>query len=264
LRSLTGNFRLHTAFHSRYLPCDRDIIVYLPPDYDESPGRRYPVLYLHDGQNLFDEETAFCGNEWHADETAEDLIRHGEMQPVIMVGIYNTGPNRIDEYTPTVDIHGHSGGKARLYAAMIVSELKPFIDAEYRTLDDAPNTAMGGSSLGGLVTLYVGLRHPEIFGKLAVLSPSVWWNRGVILRMIRDMPVPEPRPVVWVDIGTAEGRFPHRILRDTRHLRELLCRKGWREGYDLAYVEDYGALHNEAAWGRRLQHILRFLFGDRS
>ena len=179
-----------------------------------------------------------------------------------MVGIYNTGPNRIDEYTPTPDAHEHSGGKARLYGAMIIDELKPFIDAEYRTLDAAEHTAMGGSSLGGLVTLYIGLRHPEIFGKLAVLSPSVWWNRGVILRMIRDLPPPDPRPLLWVDIGTAEGRYPQRLLRDARSLRETLRRKGWREGDDLSYVEDEGALHNEAAWGRRMPYILRFLFGD--
>jgi len=220
------------------------------------------VFYLHDGQNLFDEETAFAGQEWRVDETAEELIRSGTIQPVIVVGIYNTGVHRIDEYTPTLDAHGHSGGKARLYAAMIVNELKPFIDAEYRTLETVENTAMGGSSLGGLATLYIGLRHPEIFGKLAVLSPSVWWNRGVILRMVRDLPAPEPRPRIWVDTGTQEGRFPQRIVRDTRHLREALCRKGWQDGVDLAYVEDDGALHNEAAWGRRMPWILRFLFGE--
>ena len=262
MKSLTVNFRLHTGFHSRHLPQDRDIIVYLPPGYDESERRRYPVFYLHDGQNLFDEETAFCGQEWRADETAEQLIRDGIIQPVILVGIYNTGVNRIDEYTPTPDSHGHSGGKARLYGDMIVEDLKPFIDAEYRTAPGPENTAMGGSSLGGLVTLYLGLRRPDIFGKLAVLSPSVWWNRGVILRIIRDLPPLPSRPRLWVDIGTAEGRYPHSILRDTRNLREVLCRKGWRDGVDLAYVEDDGALHNEAAWGRRMPSVLQFLFGE--
>ncbi len=255
---------MHRGFHSRHVPVDRDVIVYLPPDYESSGERRYPVFYLHDGQNLFDEETAFCGQEWHVDESAEALIREGLIQPVILVGIYNTGQNRIDEYTPTPDSHGHAGGKARLYAAMIVDELKPFIDAEYRTLEDAENTAMGGSSLGGLVTLYIGMRHPEIFGKLAVISPSLWWNHGSMLRMVRDLETPEPRPRVWVDIGTNEGRFPQRIVRDTRHLREILCRKGWRVGEDLAYVEDEGAPHNEWAWGRRMPYILRFLFGEQN
>jgi predicted alpha/beta superfamily hydrolase len=260
LHSLTGNFRLHRNFHSRHVPDDRDIIVYLPPDYDEDAPRRYPVLYLHDGQNLFDTETAFLGNEWHADEIAEQMIRQGAIEPVIMVGIYNT-PHRIDEYTPATDMHGHSGGKARLYAAMIIQELKPFIDGEYRTLDSPDCTGMGGSSLGGLATIYIGLRHPEIFGKLAVLSPSVWWKNGVILRMIRDHPVPEPKPKIWLDIGTAEGNRPARILRDARLLRDLLIRQGWTPGENLAYYEDLDAPHNEEAWGARLPRVLRFLFG---
>ncbi len=260
MHTLTGNFRLHHNFHSRYVPDDRDIIVYLPPDYETAPQRRYPVFYLHDGQNLFDEETAFAGQEWHADEIAERLIRNGAIQPVIMVGIYNTGPRRIDEYTPTTDAHGHTGGKAHLYAAMIIDELMPFIDARYRTLATRENTALGGSSLGGLVTLSIGLRHPEIFGKLAALSPSVWWNRGVILRMIRDLPAPQPRPKIWLDIGTAEGTHPQRILRDARYLREVLCRKGWTLGENLAYLEAEGGLHNESAWGARLPEIFDFFF----
>ena len=233
------------------MPDDRDIIVYLPPGYETAAWQHYPVFYLHDGQNLFDTETAFAGEEWRADETAEELIREGSIHPVIMVGIYNAGAHRIDEYTPTPDAHRHSGGKADLYAAMIVEELKPFIDANYRTLTDPSHTALGGSSLGALATLYIGLRHPDVFGKLAVLSPSVWWNRGVILRMIRDMPVPEPRPLLWVDIGTAEGIHPNSILRDARLLREVLAAKAGKKGKISPIWKNEGALHNEAAWGLR-------------
>jgi predicted alpha/beta superfamily hydrolase len=258
---------LHRGFHSRYLPDDRDIIVYLPPGYEASrqdtPQQRYPVLYLHDGQNLFDSATAFQGQEWRARETADELIISGEIEPLILVGIYNTGPNRIDEYTATRATSGRHGGLAHLYSAMIVDELKPFIDGEYRTLEGPENTGMGGSSLGGLATLYIGLGHPEIFGKLAVLSPSVWWNRGSILRMIRDAEIPQPRPAIWLDIGTAEGKYPGRIVRDARLLRDLLVRKGWQPGFDLAYVEDPGAFHSESAWGARLPHVFRFLFGNR-
>jgi enterochelin esterase-like enzyme len=252
---------MHTGFHSGFPPCDRDIIVYLPPGYDENKGARRPVLSLHDGQNLFGEETGFGGQARHVDETAEDLIRPGKIRPAIMVGSYNTGPNRIDEYTPTADVRGHAGGQARLYAATIMKELKPIIDAEYRTLRDAANTAMAGASTGGLVRLYIGPGHPDIFGKPAVLLPSVWWNRGVIPRIVRDLPAPGARPLVRVDIGAAEGRFPRRIPRDTRHLGEMLCRKGREEGDDPAYGEDDGALHNEAARGRRMPRIVSFLFG---
>lgn len=261
MNSLTGNFRLHKRFHSRHLPDDRDIIVYLPPDYEANIWRRYPVFYLHDGQNLFDRETAFAGHEWHADETAEELIRQGTIHPVIMVGIYNAGPRRIDEYTPTPDTHAHSGGKANLYEAMIVDELKPFIDANYRTLGSPEHTALGGSSLGGLATLYIGLRNPGIFGKLAVLSPSVWWNSGAILHIVRDLPVLALRPRLWLDIGTLEGDHPDNTLRDARRLHELLVQKGWKDGEDLRYFEDEGAPHNEEAWGHRMPEILRFLFG---
>jgi len=261
LHTLTGQIRLHPGFHSRHVPDDRDIIVYLPPDYDAEPLRRYPVFYLHDGQNLFDAETAFAGQEWHADETAEALIRQGDIRPVILVGIYHTGPHRIDEYTPMPDHHSTTGGKADLYCAMIVEELKPFIDVNYRTLQEPRHTALGGSSLGGLATLYIGLRHAHVFGMLAVLSPSVWWRRGVILRLIREMPIAEPRPRIWLDIGTSEGQYPRRIVRDARYLRDTLCRKGWRPGHDLAYLEEEGAPHNESAWGSRMPRILRFLFG---
>jgi predicted alpha/beta superfamily hydrolase len=258
LTTLTGDFQLHRGFHSRHLPDDRDIIVYLPPGYRTEAERRYPVLYLHDGQNVFDTETAFLGQEWQADETAEALIRGGEIEPIVMVGIYNTGLHRVDEYTPTRSSPRDAGGKARHYAAMLVDELKPFIDAEYRTLDGPENTGLAGSSLGGLVTLYIGLRHPEIFGKLAALSPSLWWSHGAILRMIRDHPIPRPHPKIWVDIGTAEG---NRHTRDTRLLRELLLRQGWELDVDLAYVEDQGAGHSEGAWASRMPFVLRFLFG---
>jgi predicted alpha/beta superfamily hydrolase len=261
--TLTGNIRLHRNFHSRHLPDDRDIIVYLPPGYDEDRGRRYPVFYLHDGQNMFDAKTAFLGQEWHADEIAEDLIRAGAIDPLIMVGIYNAGERRIDEYTPTRGARAHSasGGKARLHAAMIVEEVKPFIDAEYRTVATAPCTALGGSSLGALATLYAGLRNSHVFGKLAVLSPSVWWRNGVILRMIREIPVRESRPKIWLDVGTAEGDNPQRTLEDTRRLRDVLMKQGWTLGKDLAYFEDVDAPHSEQAWTGRLPAVLRFLFG---
>ncbi len=263
MHTLTGNIHLHRNFNSRHLPGDRDIIVYLPPGYDTDTVRRYPVFYLHDGQNIFDAATAFLGQEWHADEIAESLIREGEIEPVIMVGIYNAGERRIDEYTPTpaARVPGASGGKAGLHAAMIVDEIKPFIDREYRTLASAPCTALGGSSLGGLATLHAGLRNPHVFGKLAVLSPSVWWRNGVILRLIRNLPARDARPKIWLDVGTAEGDDPVRCVEDTRRLRDALLKQGWTLGEDLAYFEDTGASHSEQAWTGRLPAVLRFLFG---
>ena len=265
MHTLTGNFRFHVDFHSQYLPDDRHVIVYLPPDYEFALDRRYPVLYFHDGQNVFDADTSFGGVEWRADETAEALIREGEIVPLIMVGIYNAGTSRIHEYTPTCGPFGSSDGKASLYARMIFEELKPFIDGEYRTLEGPEYNGMAGSSLGGLVTLYIGMSRPDVFGKLAVMSPSVWWDHGAILQIVHDLSpprnYPRPRPRIWLDMGTEEGARPRRMVRDARMLRDLLVKRGWKLEEDLIYFEDEGAGHHEGAWANRMAPMLRFLFG---
>ena len=129
----TDSVRRHHNFLSQYVAYRRDLVVYLPPDYEQSNGR-YPVLYLHDGQNLFDPETAYVrGMDWKVDETADALIRAGKIEPLIIVGVFNTGEHRIEEYTPTRD-RKLGGGHAELYGRMLVEELKPFIDSRYRTL----------------------------------------------------------------------------------------------------------------------------------
>jgi predicted alpha/beta superfamily hydrolase len=258
VHTLTGNIQLHRSFHSRHLSLDRDIIVYLPPGYDRDQSRHYPVLYLQDGQNLFDAATAFLGTEWGLDETAEWMIERGEISPLIIVGIYNTGVKRISEYTPVRDRRGR-GGLARRYGRMIVEDLKPFIDGLYRTCAGPADTGLGGSSLGGLVSLYLGLEYPAIFGKLAILSPSVWWaHRDILHRVRRLKRIPHAK--IWLDIGTAEGSNPQTVHRDANDLKDLLVEKGWRLGDDLAFHVDDGAGHDEKAWGYRMQHALRFLF----
>lgn len=231
--------------------------MYLPPAYEEAGKRRFPVLYLHDGQNVFDGETAFVrGQEWEVDESAERLIRGRSIQPVIIVGIHNAGEDRIDEYTPTYDANRKCGGGANQYGRFIVEELKPFIDSTYRTWRAARSTGLGGSSLGGLVSLYLWLRYPHVFGRLAVMSPSVWWDNRAILRLIEESSHPQ-KPKLWLDIGTQEGDGS---TNDTRQLRELLQSKGWREGRNFRYVEARGHGHNEWAWARRVPQMLRFLF----
>jgi len=145
--------RYHRRFASKFLSTRRDLIVYLPPDYDASSKTRYPVLYLQDGQNLFDPETAFGGRDWQADLTADRLVQQGSIRALIIVGIYNTGVRRISEYTPTRDPRSKKGGKAERYAQMLAREIKPFIDTEYRTAKSAACTGVGGSSLGALTAL---------------------------------------------------------------------------------------------------------------
>lgn len=251
----TDSVQRHHNFTSQYVPYRRDLIVYLPPDY-ENEDRHYPVLYLHDGQNLFDPETAYVrGKDWKADETAEALIRAGEIEPVIIVGIFNTGDHRIEEYTPTRD-RKLGGGHAELYGRMLVEELKPFIDERYRTLRGPHNTGLGGSSLGGLATLYLGFSYPEVFGKLAVLSPSVWWDNKAILKIISKAQ-PKPRLRIWLSMGTDESNTG---VRDSNLLYKTLIAKGWQDGDDLHYEVIPGAKHEEAAWAERVRDVLRFLF----
>jgi predicted alpha/beta superfamily hydrolase len=246
--------RLHRKFQSLFL-ASRTLVVYVPPDYERNTHQRYPVLYMQDGQNLFDSSTAFGGNEWRLDDTAEELIEHGAIEPLIIVGIYNTGEQRIHEYTPTADAK-LGGGKADLYGRMLVEEIRPFIDRTYRTLHGAENTGLGGSSLGGLVTLHLGLKYPQIFGKLAILSPSVWWDNKVILHEIQQLPQ-KPNLKIWLDMGTEEGGM---ALEDTEMLRDAMSAKGWSVGKDLAYSEIEGATHSETSWAERVGPFLQFLF----
>jgi predicted alpha/beta superfamily hydrolase len=252
-----ASLRKHPRFESRFLDEPRDLVIYVPPGYEEKPDRRYPVLYLHDGQNLFEGATAFVpGQDWHVSDTAEERITAGRVEPLIIVGIYNTGEHRIDEYTPTRDRKQGAGGDAALYGQMLTEELKPFVDATYRTLPGPAHTGLGGSSLGGLVTLYLGLLHPNVFGKLAVLSPSVWWDNRVILNLVR-MVDPKPRLQIWLDIGTGEGG---KHVRDARALRDELVKAGWVLEADLVYAEIPDAGHSEAAWAGRVGPFLEYLF----
>ena len=214
------------------------------------------MLYLHDGQNVFDPRTSFIpGEEWEVDESAESLIRSRSIRPLIIVAIYNAGEFRMDEYTNSQDAKGR-GGKADLYGRFLIEELMPFIESNYRTRNEPRNVGIGGSSLGGLVTFYLGMKHPRRFGKLAVMSPSVWWNDRAILKEIPD-PFPTLRPRIWLDIGTGEGE---QTVHDARLLRDELLRKGWSRNRDLHYVEAPGAQHSEAAWRARVPSMLRFLF----
>jgi predicted alpha/beta superfamily hydrolase len=261
--TLAGDIRVHKSFHSKILNNDRDIMVYLPKDYEVRKKERFSVLYLNDGQNLFDGATSFIpGQEWRVDETTEALIAANEIEPIIVVGIYNMGKDRVDEYTPTLDERIKRGGHADRYGRMLVEELKPFIDATYRTSKDPKRTGLGGSSLGGLVSLYLGLKYPRVFTRLAIASPSVWFADKQIIRYVESLSS-RPRVRIWLDIGTKEGRNPEeaeRAVADTRLLRDALVKKGWKPGTDLSYLEAAGAEHNERAWAERLGLILKFLF----
>ena len=211
---------------------------------------------MHDGQNLFEPETAFNpGEHWRVGETAAALIEAGRIEPLIVVGIYNTGEARIEEYTPIED-QKLGGGHADDYGRMIIEELKPLIDRAYRTKAEAQHTGIAGSSLGALVSLHLGFTHPAVFTKIAALSPSVWWGRKAILKTIRESRSKPPLKL-WVDMGTAEGR---RGLDDARSLKAALVGLGFTDGVDLHYGEYEGATHSEQAWSERVGPMLQWLF----
>ncbi len=258
---MLGHFDALPSFESKLLGDSRPILIWLPPSYSTEPGRRYPVLYMHDGNNLFDARTAFGGVEWQVDETSETLIQQGLMEEIIVVGIYNSIA-RLDEYTPTTCQH-HGGGRGREYLRFMVEELKPFINQRYRTITDPNKTGIMGSSLGGLISLWAGFEYPEEFGLIGSVSPSLWWDHRYMLK--KYMPSKSPSgQKIWLDMGTREGMNRKGVstaLQDTRDMDKLLTSLGFVQGKNLFYFEHQGAYHNEASWASRLHMPLLYFYG---
>ena len=256
---IAEQIKMHENFGSQFLNHPRNVLVYLPPNYAANPEERYPVLYMHDGQNLINPEDAFGGVAWGADETAQKLILTGEISPLIIVGIYNTGGKRIDEYTPVKAERGRMkghGGQADQYGRMIIEELKPFIDKTYLTRTEREFTGLGGSSLGGLVSLHLGFKRPDVFSRVAAISPAIWWANNQIIREAAKLTERIPLRI-WLDIGKKEGG---QIKHQVRALKEMLLAQGWQMGADLAYQEIPEARHNEQAWAARFGDVLKFLY----
>lgn len=252
--------RLHPEFPSALLRNRRAIIVWLPRGYWTDPTRRYPVLYLQDGQNVFDARTAAYGVAWDFDAHATRLVRQREVEPVIIVGVYNT-PARMAEYTPPWS-DSPDAGRLEAYGSFLLEEVKPFIDARYRTLDE--RTGIAGSSLGGLSALYLGFRYPRVFTRVGSVSPSLWYGDGAMMRalaMVGELHGPQR---LWLCSGTLEGRPPgvrsSLSIRNLRRLRALLLKKGYHEGESLFYREVRGGRHDEISWSARVPEILRALY----
>ena len=264
--SITGNIRIHRNFHSNILNNDRDVLVYLPPGYSPDNGKKYPVLYIQDGQNIFNRDTSFGGTEWGVDETAERLIREGKIKDLIMVAIYNRGAERMSEYTPVPDPE-YGGGNLDNYAAFVTKELKPFIDKTYSTSTEPSDTGIMGSSLGGLSSLYMGWHLPHIFGLTGVISPSLWWSDKYLIKEIEADPKTKGPSRVWLDMGTDESPsdkdnngIPD-TLDNSRAMGEVLLNKGYKFGEELFYHEEPGATHSEWSWNQRVDKVLTYLFG---
>lgn len=261
---IRGNIERHHIY-SNYLNNSRDLDIYLPPSYYKNSRKKYPVLYMHDGNNLFFPSISFGGMPWRIDKTIERLVNNGLMEEIIVVGIHNTSA-RDFEYTWTQMKHGNhsSGGGGLMYSSFIVNELKPFIDKTYRTLPDRTNTAVAGSSLGGLISFYLARFYPHVFGKVGIISPSFWWDRGVAFKHVQGI---TSNIQVWMDMGTREG-MRYRAGEDInikmiQTMKYFLQTHGFREGENLGYLEDRGGKHNEWHWGNRFHLPLIFFFGKR-
>jgi predicted alpha/beta superfamily hydrolase len=260
---VAGTVKVLRGVRSEALGNTRDLLVYLPPSYPTA-NRTFPTLYMHDGQNLFDDATSFAG-EWRVDDALEELA--GEGIEAIVVGVPNTGADRLHEYSPFHDVR-FGGGRAADYLEFIVDTVKPLVDEAFRTTGDREATGTIGSSMGGLISLYAFFERPDVFGAVGAVSPSVGFARGALMDYLERARFVGGR--IYMDVGTLEGRPRARDplhLRDkpgeyvamVRRARDLLVRKGYREGPDLMYVEEEGAGHNEAAWAERLPQLLRFL-----
>ena len=260
----TGDLRLH-EFRSRIFRNTRFLRVWLPPGYDaaENAGRHYPVLYLNDGQNLFEAATAFAGIEWQVDETAERLIGEGAVPPLIIVGMDNTGKERIREYMPYRLMHPRLlRVRGRYYPDFLMKEVMPFVGRNYRVAVGPENTGLGGSSLGGLIALYTVMARPGVIGRLLLESPSLWASNRQLIRESRTIRRWPER--VALAVGTAEAGRPDKnqsVVDDVRELAGILCRAGLNEKR-LRLVIEEGASHSESAWARRFPAALRFLFGQ--
>ena len=263
--TVVGTVKILREVQSPELENVRDLLAYLPPSYGDG-DRRYPVIYMHDGQNLFDQATSF-GGEWRVDETME-----AEGVEAIVIGVPNMGEERCEEYSPWVDAKA-GGGCGDDYLEFLVRTVKPLVDESFRTLPDREHTGIVGSSMGGLISLYGFFREPDTFGFAGVMSPSLWFAQGAIFPFVQAATTEAGK--IHLDIGTYEGpdmsdrhhlppTYVGRHILSLRQMRDLLIQKGYRDGVDINYEEAPEAVHNEMSWARRLPGALRFLLAEQA
>ena len=246
---IVGKVEYHKEFVSSILHNKRDIVVWLPIGYNSqrNPNKQYPVLYMHDGQNIMDPKTAFVGKDWRVDETVMRLIKQKKIKEIIVVAIYNTS-DRLDEYSWSE--------KGQNYLKFIVTELKPFIDSTYKTLPDKDNTAIVGSSMGGLISFYAAWHYPDVFSMAGCMSSSFYYNNDKSIRQVEEYNGPKKHIKFYIDHGE-DGS-----LRGQRMFVEL-SKKGYVIGHDIDYFYAPGAAHNEKEWAARMERPLLFFFGNK-
>jgi predicted alpha/beta superfamily hydrolase len=267
---VTGALVRHENFASKHV-APRHVDVWLPPGYEKDNGKRYPVLYMHDGQNLFDPKLAYTGVDWGVDEALTRLVAEGKARPAIVVGVWNT-PKRVAEYMPQRAVE--SAGAAALaafrkqfdsepladnYLKFLVTELKPFVDANYRTRAGRADTFVMGSSMGGLISLYAAAEYPEVFGGVGAVSTHWPAGDGIVIEYLkRKLPSPKTHRIYY-DFGTATLDSQYEPYQ--RRVDEVMRAAGYREGKNWVTRKFEGAEHNERAWRARVEIPLLFLLG---
>jgi predicted alpha/beta superfamily hydrolase len=266
--TVVGDLRITRDVFSPQLHNERDVYVWLPPSYNTG-DRRYRVIYMHDAQNLFDKYASFVG-EWEVDEAMTALAAEG--LEAIIVALPNNTERRI-EYNPYPQgAAPEHDGRGDSYLRFLVDTVKPLIDTDFRTLPDAANTGIAGSSMGGLISLYALLTYPDVFSFCGAFSPAYWFGNSGLVRTVSELATGKGR--IYMDIGTSEGYIfagipdpftvhtadPDQAYLDgVRALRDGLIARGYQLGGNLHYVEEEGAIHQESAWAKRLPNALRFL-----
>jgi predicted alpha/beta superfamily hydrolase len=254
-----GTLQIHRDFHSHVEGMNRTLRIHLPDAALVASDQRFPVLYMHDGQNVFAHPESAVFDTWCANQAMDALVQHGTLQPWIIVGV-DSGPSRMADYSPWQDVTMEEPGRADNYLRFVVEELKPWVDRTFRTRPDAPSTAMAGASLGGLVSLYGALRYPEVFGPIGAFSPSVMWAQRRLFQEWSAHPRRWTR--IYLDAGVDEQLTinGHHLdygpaTRDfAGHLRGL----GYAP-WELRTVLEHGGQHHERDWRRRLPHALAWL-----
>ena len=240
---------MDTAFFMPQLNRHRRIWIYLPASYSKSK-KYYPVLYMHDGQNVFDEYTSGYG-EWGVDDCLDSIMQNGKDE-CIVVAIDN-GPKRLNEYNP-FDNERFGKGEGKLYANFLAESLKPFIDSNYRTLKDNNNTIIAGSSMGGLISYYTQLTYPAVFGKAGVFSPAFWTAPAIFT--ITDSLAKTAKGKFFFYMGGLEGE---EYMND---MYEVMQELGTKSSALIYSVTDPGGSHNEAAWRKWFPEFFRFIMAD--
>ncbi len=232
----------------------RRVWVYLPPGYAAS-GRRYPVLYMHDGQNLFDPETSHCG-DWGVGRSLDALFHEKKTRGAIVVGVDNGGTERWNEYSPWCARNGRGRCRGARYARFLVDSLKPLVDEKFRTLPGREHTGIAGSSLGGTISFYIALKYPEIFSRAGLFSPAFWFAREAAVKLLKHARL-EQGLRVYIDVGTKEGDHEDDYLADAQNIAGLFSKK---KGAERLLIVDEGGIHNETAWAERFPAAFLWLF----